>query len=44
MPCECVRADGLEEPDVSGVLTESVPIKYKLLLVAVVCCVSILAI
>jgi hypothetical protein len=20
MPCECVRADGLEEPDVSGVM------------------------
>jgi hypothetical protein len=27
MPCECVRADGLEEPDVSGDLTETLPIK-----------------
>jgi hypothetical protein len=23
MPCECVRTDGLEEPDVSGVLSEN---------------------
>ena len=25
MPCECVRADGLEEPDVSQVFDEKTP-------------------
>jgi len=28
MPCQCVRADGLEEPDVSGMLRETPPIKH----------------
>jgi hypothetical protein len=28
MPCECVRADGLEEPDVGGVLSETLVIKH----------------
>jgi len=27
MPCKCVRADRLKEPDISGVITEAPPIE-----------------
>lgn len=29
MPCECQRANGPEQPDVSAVLSESSPIKHE---------------
>jgi hypothetical protein len=28
MPCECNRGDGIDEPDVSGVLDETPPVKH----------------